>query len=149
MDMNPEHHRQPESEIFPDAGPVGPSWESIVEGAVAASIALPFMQAFASKAGEDAYQALKSLIKRFKPSREPVRLYDSSTNTRLVFVSPLPDDAIKQLAAITPACLRGKVATWDADAGAWQISAYVPPRYTDIVMPEDDSLWHPWHRGRS
>lgn len=137
MSMNPEH--------IPEMNPgtAGPDWEGVVEGAVAASIMLPFMQAIASKAGEDAYQ-VKNLIKRgnSRSSPEPVSLYDSSTDSELVFVPPLPDEAIKQLAGITPARLRSRVATWDADAGTWQISAFTASRDSDEMAPHSDA--DPW-----
>jgi hypothetical protein len=106
-------------------GPGGLDWACVVEGAAAASIALPFMHAFASKAGEDVYQAMKALIKRLRSSPQPVSFYDPSTNTELVFVPPLPDEAIKQLAGMAPAGLRNRVVTWHAEAGAWQISAFM------------------------
>lgn len=130
MSMHPEHLTEADwlgtawLDVLPDGGSGGPDWAGVVEGAVAASIALPFMQAFASKAGEDAYQALKALIKRLRSSPKPVSYYDHSTHTELVFVPPLPDEAIKQLASMTPARPRNRVAAWHPGAGTWQISAF-------------------------
>jgi hypothetical protein len=122
-------------DVRPDAGP---NWGTFVEGAVAASIVLPFMQAFASKAGEDAYRAVKSLVKHLRMSPELVSLYDPSTHTKLVFVSPLSDEAIKQLAGITPARLESRVATWDADAGTWRISVLKAPPVSAEPVPSAD-----------
>jgi hypothetical protein len=114
---------EPEESAAPDTSSVP---EMIVESVAVASFAVPFMQAFASKAGEDAYLALRNLIRRFIISRDQVSVLDPSTDTELVYDSPLSDEAIRQLARIPPERLRDRVATWDAHAGTWLITQTAP-----------------------
>jgi hypothetical protein len=130
MSSHLEESTRPDTTLSPETG----SFIEVVGGVVAASIVIPFMQAFAGKAGEDAYQAVRDLIRRLKRSGEPVSLYDPATDTKLVVVSPPPDEAIKQLVGMPQARLWGHVATWDADAGVWRISVPAPP---EIVAPDE------------
>lgn len=125
--MSIEEWTGPESTAAPDTTP-GP--EIFIEGAAVASIMVPFVQAFMSKAGEDAYQAVRNLIRRGTGSRKRVCLYVISTDTDLEFAPPLPEKAIRQLAGISPDLIKGRVVSWDwdADTGAsmWHIQERKP-----------------------
>ena len=118
----PETSTGPETTEGPEATP-GP--EDFLEGIAAALIVAPFVQAFMSKAGEDAYQAVRSLVRRGTGSRKRVRLHVISTDTDLEFAQPLPDKAIEQLAGISPDLIKGRVVSWEwnADTGAcmWHV----------------------------
>jgi hypothetical protein len=102
-------------------GAVG-GWETAVMAAAVASAVVPFVQAFASKAGEDTYQALRNLIRRHAEPDTRTRLYDPDADIYLVFDAPLPDEAIRQLARLKPAQLKGRPAEWDAEAKTWRLS---------------------------
>jgi len=116
-----------ETSAAPDttAGP-----ESFFEGVAIAFIVAPFVQAYMSKAGEDAYQAVRNLIRRGNDSRERVRLHVISTDTDLEFANPLPDKAIEQLAGISPDLIKGRVVSWERDADTeayrWHIQERKP-----------------------
>jgi hypothetical protein len=102
-----------------DPADAGVNWGNVAAGFAAASIVYPFVQSFMSRAGEDAYQAVRNLIRRGVLSREQVNLHLISTDTFLIWEPPLPDEAIEQLASVSPELIRGQVGTWDADAGMW------------------------------
>jgi hypothetical protein len=65
---------------------------------------LPFLHSFMSKAGEDAYLALKEFIRRrLKGEREGVLLEDADTHICVQLTAELPDEAFQQLLRIDPA----------------------------------------------
>jgi DivIVA domain-containing protein len=98
----------------------------------AGSFIVPFMRAFASKAGEDAYEGLKSLLGRLvrsrdkdQPTRDVARdssiIRDEATGTTLVAPTPMPEDAVRELTNLDPALITGKTIVWMASARKWLI----------------------------
>jgi hypothetical protein len=98
------------------------SWEIATGAVVATNVFMPFMQAFAAKAGEDAYHTIRNAIIRYTHFRRRTRLHDFNGQFELAFNPPLPDEAIRQLARMKPGNLKGKVAEWDRDTKTWKIS---------------------------
>ena len=100
-------------------------WGEAVAAAAAGSILVPFIKAFAARAGEDCYEKLRNLI-RCNTRAKRTSLLDPETRTELVFDPPLPDDAIRKLARIKPARLKGRIAEWNKETGDWEISRKPP-----------------------
>lgn len=119
-----ERYGAPLPKISIDGGP----WEIAAEVAVMTSCLVPFVQAFATKAGEDCYNALRTAIGRYSRLHRRTRILDAEYGTELVFVPPLPDEAIKQLAMMRPKHLVNRIVEWDADGGVWKISSKPRPR---------------------
>ena len=99
---------------------------------VAGSFIIPFMRAFASRAGEDSYDQLKKLLGRFSKSKIDERLEqeldhdssiirDVSTGTTLVIPTPMPEDAFRALAMLDPNAITGKTVVWMTAGGKWLI----------------------------
>jgi DivIVA domain-containing protein len=99
----------------------------------AGSFIIPFMKAFASKAGEDAYSGLKELLgnksrrrKRSRKSAENISsdiciIRDKSTGTTLVAPLPLTEEAIRELSMLDSSLILGKTLVWTASTGRWLI----------------------------
>lgn len=86
---------------------------------------VPFIKALATKTGEDSYQALRNVIRRQEcrlAADKPVRFSDPATGTILVYVPPLPDEAIVKLAAMKPRKIANRVITWDESQMRWEIN---------------------------
>jgi hypothetical protein len=103
-------------------------WGEVVAAAAVGSILLPFVKAFATRAGEDCYEKLWNLI-RCNTRAKRTSLLDPEVNTELIFDPPLPDEAIRKLARIKPARLKGRIAEWNKETGNWEISR--KPRVED------------------
>jgi len=90
---------------------------------------VPFFNSFMSKAGEDAYLALKNFIRdRLKTdNQDRLILEDSETQIRIEVTAELPDEAFRQLLQIDPDELAR------------------PPKAVQAPMRWDDSLdgWVP------
>jgi DivIVA domain-containing protein len=112
-----------------------PRAEAIIEAAAvfaAGSFIVPFMRAFAAKAGEDAYGSLKGLLGRFigrdiripqslDTSRENSIIRDEATGTTLVVPMPMTDDVLRELSELDPSSILGKTLVWMPDSGRWLI----------------------------
>lgn len=96
----------------------------IAAAAAGAGFVVPFVKAIATKAGEDCYQALRNLVRR-RDERSAdeilVVLTDPDTGTVMIFVPPLPDEAILQLACLKPRQIAGKVIAWEGSPAKWSI----------------------------
>jgi hypothetical protein len=106
-----------------------PPWEEVIGAAAVTSVVVPFVQAFAAKAADDCYQALRDLISRHTQTGKRTSLQDQDAKAELIFDPPLPDEAIKKLAQIKPTHLEGKVARWDAQNERWEISPKRPSKF--------------------
>lgn len=83
-----------------------------------------FTKTFASKAAEDCYQGLRHLACRRR--KQPVdmdiaRLTNPDSGTELVYMPPLPDEAIVKLAALKPRKTANRLLTWDGTHEKWDI----------------------------
>lgn len=78
----------------------------ILTTAVVTAALVPFVQAIASKAGEDVYRAVRQLLPRLLPSREKpphvqtIEVVDPETRTRLRLDVDLPREAVERLAEV-------------------------------------------------
>jgi hypothetical protein len=98
--------------------------------AVLAIPLVPFFNSFMSKAGEDAYLALKNFVQTRleRAKKDRLILKDPETLIRVEVTAELPDEAFRQLLQINPAELASPDTTiqaplrWDSSAGGW-----VPP----------------------
>lgn len=88
---------------------------------VAATFVVPFVKSIATKAGEDCYQALRKLLPRHGEPAVPVSVADPDTGTKIVYTPPLPDDAIRLLAALKPKKISGTVVTWNPSTRTWDV----------------------------
>jgi hypothetical protein len=92
-----------ESEIFMSVGPVG-----VMECIALSAPVLAFFTAMTTKAGEDAYLALKGFCKRMLNARRrsngretSIQLEDTKTGLRIELSSELPDNSWRQLLGAT------------------------------------------------
>lgn len=120
--------------IRPSGGePVSiPEWITVAGTAAVTTVTVPFIQAMAGRAAEDAYTALRSgLRRRFgrpaatsepgtAPSSETgedqadlIAIVDPGTSTELVVPPTLPAAAIRQLLRLNPDEVAGHILTWD------------------------------------
>ena len=98
------------------------------------AISLPataFFTAVAAKAGEDAYESLKKLVRRLydarRASRFPrgrVSLLDIDTGKSFTLPPELSDEAWHQFSAAGPDDFAASVFRWDREKGEWQEIRY-------------------------
>jgi hypothetical protein len=118
----------------------------IVETAVITAAVVPFIQAIATKAGEDSYQWLKQVIKAQAEGKSHGRhslrgltkrgqarrgaqastsqninyyVYDPDAMTLLIIPSSAQGDALHGLSNIDIADIRGKILIWSMDRRSW------------------------------
>lgn len=94
---------------------------------------VPFVKAIATKAGEDCYRALRSLIRRHEEpcaDKSRVELTDPDNGAVMRFDKPLPDEAIVQLVNMKPRQVSNKVITWDSSQAKWTITRKPPADLT-------------------
>lgn len=101
----------------------------VLAGAVAGSAILPFLQALATKSGEDVYAKLKDVLTRRGRTRAKAELAESGTITvvspdsRLVVRLPASMDAavVERLENLPVPTRRDGwlVVSWDAATGRW------------------------------
>jgi hypothetical protein len=103
-------------------------WPEIVVAATATYTFVPFINAFTARAGEDCYQALRTMIGRKNQPHEHISIIDHDSDSELVFREPLPDEAIRQLALMDPKLLRRRTAEWNQETAKWEISRELRPK---------------------
>ncbi|MFF9347220.1 hypothetical protein [Streptomyces sp. NPDC014734] len=123
-----------------------PEWVAMVLGGAATSLVLPFVEALVGKSAEDAYAGLRARLRRRRPSVEPapasapiptpasvpvpahpappaaseyVSVLDPEADLHLVVPDPVPPEALRRLAAMDRAELRGRTLVWDESRGEW------------------------------
>lgn len=86
----------------------------------------PFIDAFAAKAGEDAYDGLKQLLRDIRTARSgagtgegTIRISDPE-RTNVELPSPLPDEAVEALRDIDWNDVRGAWLVWDPQRKTWR-----------------------------
>jgi hypothetical protein len=125
----------------PSAPLLLPDWVTIAGAAAVTSLIMPFAQAIAGKAADDAYALLRHLFHREAASRLEERedrpraapwpgsalrspshvvIRDPVTETVLVMPDPPPHEAIRQLIGLDPEPIHGQVLVWDRRAKLWQ-----------------------------
>ena len=86
----------------------------------------PFFDAFAAKAGEDAYDGLKQLLRDIRTARSgagtgegSIHIFSDSERTNVVLSSPLPDEAVEGLRDLDWNEVRGDWLVWDPQRKTW------------------------------
>jgi hypothetical protein len=93
----------------------------------ATSTVVPFFQAIAGKAADDAYAALRAVLRK-KPGEEKppeddddrLSFFDPEHDVRIVAPDPVPREAIRQLSLMRPADVKGHVLIWDKEGQSWR-----------------------------
>lgn len=98
-----------------------PDWMWLVLGGTGTTVVLPFITALVGKSAEDAYAALRSLLRKSKPelSAGRVEIFDDEHDVRIIGPDPIPKDAVRQLALLDRTEIRGHVLVWDDATATW------------------------------
>lgn len=101
----------------------------IVTTAVVTAALLPFVQAIATKAGEDVYTAVRRVLPRLLPHRKErpqvrtIEIVDPDTHTRLRLDVDLPAEAVERLSDVDPSAVRtnDRLIYWDREQRRWTV----------------------------
>lgn len=101
----------------------------ILTTAVVTAALVPFVQAIASKAGEDVYRAVRRLLPRLLPSgKKPphvrtIEVVDPDTRTRLRLDVDLPREAVERLAEVDATAVQAsdRLIYWDRQRRRWTV----------------------------
>lgn len=98
-----------------------PDWMWLVLGGTGTTVVLPFITTLVGKSAEDAYAAVRSLLRRSKPevTAGRVEIVDDEHDVRIIGPDPIPKEAVRQLALLDRAEIRGHVLVWDDQTATW------------------------------
>ncbi|MFI7672225.1 hypothetical protein [Actinophytocola sp. NPDC049390] len=102
-----------------------PEWVWLVLGGVGTTVVAPFVQAVVGKSAEDAYAALRSLLRRKEKPQQDVgmlehtSILDPDHDVRIIGPDPMPAEAVRQLATMDRAEIDGHVLVWNDDTRTW------------------------------
>lgn len=100
-----------------------PEWVWLMLGGFGTTVVAPFVQAVVGKSAEDAYAALRSLLRRKeKPAGgvlEHTSLLDPDHDVRIIGPDPMPAEAVTQLAVMDRSEIDGHVLVWNDDTKTW------------------------------
>lgn len=101
----------------------------ILTTAVVTAALVPFVQAIATKAGEDVYRAARRLLPRLLPCREErphvrtIEVVDPDTRTRLRLDVDLPREAVERLAEVDASTVQAsdRLIYWDRSVASGRL----------------------------
>lgn len=102
-----------------------PEWVWMMLGGAGTTVVAPFLKAVVGKSAEEAYAALRSLLRRKeKPPLtggmdEHISILDPDRDVRIIGPDPMPTEAVLQLAIMDQSDIDGHVLVWDDDEKTW------------------------------
>jgi hypothetical protein len=102
-----------------------PEWVWIMLGGIGTTVVAPFVQAVVGKSAEEAYAALRSVLRRKEKPQltggmlEHTSILDPDHDVRIIGPDPMPTEAVIQLAIMDQSEIDGHVLVWNDDTKTW------------------------------
>lgn len=102
-----------------------PEWVWMMLGGIGTTVVAPFVTAVIGKTAEDAYAALRPLLRRKeKPqltdgTSEHTSIHDPDRDVHIMGPDPLPVEAVIQLTVMDQSEIDGHVLVWNDDTKTW------------------------------